>query len=274
VICDLHTHTNASDGQLDVLELLDRARKYSVDMLSITDHDSIAAYQHPDIHNLYDIDLVHGIEFSTQWRKLELHIVGLNIDIKNQDLHRVIQKQTDLRMLRAERIEKKLSRLGLEDSLSGAIKYANANNIGRPHFAQYMVSCGFTSDQKQAFKRYLSVGKPAYVKPEWTSMEEIINTIKLAGGVAVIAHPAKYKLTRTRLLELLTDFKDNGGEGIEVISGRQIPSVTRELAAHCKKMELYASCGSDFHQPDRPWSELGQFNKIPDDCKPVWDLWQ
>ena len=234
---DLHTHSTASDGKLNPDELIDRANRFSVDALSITDHDTIDAYKNINHLQSGKIKIIPGIEFSTQWRKIEIHILGLNIGLHDAVINKVISQQSEFRYLRAKNISKRLSNLGVEDALQNAEKYAKGKIIGRPHFAEHLIATGHAADFQQAFKKYLAVGKPAFVKQQWTTLEKIISSISVSGGSAVIAHPMKYKLTRTKLLELIADFKEYGGHGIEIVSGRQIPTVTRELASYCDKRE-------------------------------------
>jgi predicted metal-dependent phosphoesterase TrpH len=270
---DLHTHTTASDGKLNPDELIERAERFNVDALSITDHDTIDAYKNIDQLRAGNVKIIPGIEFSTQWRKNEIHILGLNIGLQDAVINKVISQQFEFRYSRAKNISKKLSNLGIEDALLNAKKYAKGNIIGRPHFAEHLIATGHATNFQQAFKKYLAVGKPAFAKQQWTDIENIISSISASGGSAIIAHPMKYKLTRTKLLEFIADFKEYGGHGIEVVSGRQIPQVTRELASYCDKFNLYASCGSDFHRPDQSWAEIGQISKMPDSCTPVWTSW-
>jgi predicted metal-dependent phosphoesterase TrpH len=144
--------------------------------------------------------------------------------------------------------------------------------LGRPHFAQYLVAVGAVKDVASAFKRYLGAGKIGDVKQCWPLVDEAVSWIKSAGGLAVIAHPDKYDMTRSKLCQLLGQFKEAGGHAIEVISGKQINSVTDKLARLAQQFDLAASCGSDFHIPNQPWQELGAFGKLPDFCQPVWQL--
>ena len=274
MFADLHTHTTASDGELHPEALVQYARDIGIEMLSITDHDTTAAYNLITTENHKKTPvIIPGIEFSTLWQKLEIHILGLNIDPDNEIIKQGIIKQAQYRYERAERIARKLQKLGLDSPMEGAKEIAKGNNIGRPHFARYMVQTGFVSNMEQAFSTYLSVGKKAYCKQVWSGMEDIIDWIVTSGGTAVLAHPYKYKLTRTKLLALIQDFKRCGGKGIEVISGKQTQDITDQLAKLCIQQDLLASCGSDFHQTNQPWSNLGKFPDIPKSCIPVWDSW-
>lgn len=270
---DLHVHSNVSDGTLSPLELVERANRLDIDVLSITDHDSVAAYEIIKNEALNNIQLVPGIEFSTRWKKNNIHVLGLNINLKNYNLLEIIDNNQKTRIERAEKIIAKLSRkLKIEIPFDEIKQNAHNNNIGRPHVAEYLVKHGIVKDIKQAFALYLGTGKLGDVKSDWVKIEIIIESIISSGGVAVVAHPGKYKFTRTKLMEMLDDFKSMGGQAIEVISGKQTTQLTRDLAKITEFKDLHASCGSDFHTPGQSWTELGHFDAIPNSCKPVWEL--
>ncbi len=270
---DLHTHTNISDGKLSPSELIERAKQLHVDVLSITDHDSVAGYENLPVDSSDSIKLVAGIEFSSRWRNNNIHIIGLNIDLKNNDLLESINHQQKVRIERAEIIIEKLSKkLKTEISFKEIIKSAHNNNVGRPHIAEYLVKNNLSKDVKHAFEKYLGSGKMGDLKTNWLDMQTIINVILSSGGIAVIAHPGKYKFTRTKLLELVDDFRNCGGQAMEVISGKQPTQLTGNLVKIAELKDLYSSCGSDFHQPGQSWTELGQFESLPKNCKAIWEL--
>ena len=266
---DLHTHTNFSDGKLSPDDLIQRAVSNGIDILSITDHDTVNAY-----YQLGKIDapitLIPGIEFSTFWNKIGIHIVGLNVDLDSDALKEAIAHQHQARRARSEAISERLEKLGVKDAFTGAQQIAGNDNIGRPHFAQHLVNTGAATSINHAFEKFLD-SKSGDIKKFWATMPQIVAWIRDAGGIAVLAHPLKYKLTRTKLIELLDDFIEAGGHGIEVISGKQLAHETSDLAKICDQKDLLASCGSDFHQPDQHWSDLGNYPPLPKDCKPVWE---
>ena len=269
---DLHCHTNLSDGALSPQDLVALAQQRKVDMLAITDHDNIDCYQ--EINRSTDeLNIITGVELSTTWRNIGIHIVGLNIDLSNSRLLQGIDYQTKARALRAQLIDRKLSDLGFDNCLEGARRYSGGNQIGRPHFAQHLVEIGAVSNMQQAFKRYLGAGKAGDIKQQWAELGDVISWIKSAGGVAVLAHPTKYNMTRTKLCLLLDDFVQLGGEAIEVISGSQTNSITQSMSKLCQQFNLLASCGSDFHAPSQPWAALGMISKLPDNNIPVWTRW-
>jgi predicted metal-dependent phosphoesterase TrpH len=271
---DFHCHTTASDGSLTPKELLELAAERKIDMLSITDHDTLEAYQ--DISSANNsIKIIPGIELSSQWNRRGVHIVGLNVSLSSEPILEGVKRQSNARRERAQKIAEKLQRFGFDDCLAGAQSFASGpDQIGRPHFARYLVKIGAVSNIQQAFKRYLGAGKAGDIKDQWADPETVIGWIRDSGGVAVLAHPTKYKLTRSKLVELLADFKTAGGEAMEVISGSQVPSVTRDMARLCQDMDLDASCGSDFHAPNQEWAALGRVAPLPENCTAVWQRWQ
>ena len=273
MIADLHCHSNASDGALSPDALVRRARDCGVDTLAITDHDTADAYAVLHASEFTDIRLIPGIEFSAQWRHMTVHVVGLGIDLDSATLATAIRHQKAARMERAAEISARLAKRGVEDALEGALNIAGEAQIGRPHFAQYLVARGYVSSPSKAFKKYLGAGKAGDVRQYWPELRTVIDWIQSADGTAVLAHPAKYKLTNVRLAELTDEFQAEGGQAIEVISGQQSIDVTRRLGKLCTDRGLLASCGSDFHSPEQPWSELGRFGSLPDSCRPIWELW-
>lgn len=274
MIFDLHSHTNYSDGALSPAQLVARAVDMQVDTLAITDHDTVAGLmsiqeQWPTESDA--IKLVAGIELSTQWQSVGIHILGLNIDPNSAAMLEATRIQMHARQQRAEQIADNLHKLGFEGALEGAQQQASGRFIGRPHFAQWMVAQGIVKNVQSAFKNYLGHGKAGDVKQHWANLAQTIEWIRGAGGISVLAHPLKYRLTRTRLKRFLKDFIEAGGQGMEVISGQQQAQETAGMANLCIEKDLLASCGSDFHFPDKPWSELGRFATLPATVTPVWD---
>lgn len=274
MLVDLHCHTLASDGSLSVAELIERAVDRGVDRLAITDHDTIEGYlQAKTIIASTPLELISGVEFSTVWGKLGVHIVGLHFDETHPQLLAGVEHQQRARQVRAQLIADKLERLGFKNAYEGAQQYAQGSQLGRPHFARFLVEQGYVKSIQQAFKRFLGAGKPGDVKAVWPPMTEIIQWINLSGGVAVLAHPLHYKMTATKLRALINDFKAAGGAAIEVVSGVQPNDKTRYLTELANRFDLAASCGSDFHHPQAAWSDLGKLSVLPANATPVWDLW-
>lgn len=270
--CDFHCHSTASDGELSPRALVAAAEDKGLEALSITDHDTLDAYRRLPAPPRR-LTLVEGVEFSTVWGKIGVHILGLNVDSRSDAMAEAERLQSRAREERAQVIAEKLAGYGVEDPLEGARALSGSDQVGRPHFARHMVASGFVANEREAFKKFLGTGKPCDIKQCWSPLARIIAWIREAGGVAVLAHPAKYKLTRTRLTALIDDFQTAGGEGLEVVSGRQLPNVTRDLASLCRNRRLLASWGSDFHGPGRPWADLGSYSTPPADLVPVWSRW-
>lgn len=250
---------------------MSRAKSRGVDIIALTDHDTLSGVEEARLAATeLGLTLIPGIELSSLWGKIGVHIVGLGIDTRHPALVELVRNQQLARQQRNEQIARRLEQVGLENVLARAQALANGGQLGRPHFAELLVAEGYARDMAQAFKRYLGAGKRADVHFAWPPMGELITAIRSAGGVAVLAHPVKYGLTRTKLRALVSDFVDSGGEAIEVISGQQPSGVAADLARLAGEFGLVASCGSDFHQPDRPWQELGAFGTLPATISPVW----
>ncbi len=271
-LIDLHTHTDASDGRLSPAELVHAAGEAGVDVLAITDHDTIAgvlaaprAGRTPAI--------VTGVEFSTTWNGIGVHVLGLNIDTASDAIAAGTAFQRTARERRAVRIGERLARAGIPDAFDRTSALAANGNVSRVHFAQFLVEAGYVKDRAQAFKRYLGAGKAGDVRDTWAALPLIIGWIRDAGGSPVLAHPMKYRLTRTKRTALVDDFAAAGGTAMEIVSGRQDAAQTRALADLCTSRNLLASAGSDFHRPGEPWARLGMPLALPRECRPVWDAW-
>jgi predicted metal-dependent phosphoesterase TrpH len=268
MIVDLHCHSHYSDGSLSPLSLIKLAEENQVEVLSITDHDNVEAYK--EIQKIKtDIKIIPGIEFSTSWNKVGVHIVGINIDTKSNFLVSAINKQKQTRLIRAEIIAKRLEKTGLVNALNKINKNGNIGQIGRPDFAKLLVNEGIAKDWNYAFKKFLGAGKIGDVKNSWLSLEEVLNSIIQSGGIPVLAHPLYYKMTNSKLKRLISDFKRMGGQGIEVLNGYQNPLKTNYLRQLCKDFGLKASIGSDFHNPSN-WSKLGCPSSVIMDLEAVW----
>jgi predicted metal-dependent phosphoesterase TrpH len=270
VIYDLHLHTSASDGALDPATLLAHADDCGVDAVAITDHDTLAAYDNLDPGRL---QLIPGIELSTNWRQTGIHVVGLGIDPANSTLRRGVARQQSAREERAATIAARLQRIGIPDPLPAVREAAVNGFIGRPQFAAHLVNTGVVRDVKRAYSKYLGSGKPGDVRSGWASLDEVLCWVKAAGGVPVLAHPAKYGLTKSKTRNLVREFTAAGGEALEVVCGPQTHATTCWLATLANEFALSASCGSDFHSPEQTWSRPGGFPPLPDNVSPVWQSW-
>jgi len=273
---DLHSHTKYSDGSLSAQALIELAIEWGITHLAITDHDTVQAHlQLTENNNIYateKIKIIKGIELSSQWNNMGVHVVGLNIDIHSTAITAAVKHQTQLRIERVKTIAKKLLQRGFPDITPGAMILAGDGQVGRPHIAQHMVDEGLVSSVGQAFNKYLGAGKVGDISSVWPDLECVVEWINAAGGVAVLAHPSRYKMTRTKRRRLMADFSDAGGQAIEVCAGNQVPGVAEEMAAVCDEFGFHASVGSDFHNPDYKWVKLGQYPSLPKACRPVWEL--
>lgn len=269
---DLHSHSTASDGTLSPVELVEKARASGVDVLALTDHDTLDGFAEAScaVSGL-DMHLVPGVEISVTWKGMTLHILGLNVDPDNQTLLNGLQGLLAFRDWRAEEIGRELEKKGIPDALAGASRYRMGRILSRTHFAHFLVGSGHAASVRDVFKHYLIKGKPGYVRGEWAPMEQALQWIRQAGGLPVIAHPARYRLTRSKLGKLLGEFRECGGAGLEVVSGSHSRDETLHMAAVSREHKLYASCGSDYHGPEKPWVELGRLRQLPDGCAPIWE---
>ena len=271
---DLHSHSSCSDGVLSPQELVRRAAEKGVDILALTDHDATSGVGPATMEAAkLGLHLVPGVEISVSWGSHLIHIVGLGIDPNNAELAQGLSRLRQTRIRRAEQIGRKLAGLGFSDALAGASRLAGGDIISRSHFARFLVEQGAVKDFQAAFRRYLARGKPAYVACQWAGLDEAVQWIRSAGGQAVIAHPARYRLGRQRLLALIDDFRTAGGEGLEVVSSAHNGAEIRQMAELAGQTGLLASTGSDFHTPDAHWADLGSMPGLPAQCRPVWENW-
>lgn len=272
---DLHCHSTASDGLLAPATLVERAAGNGVDVLALTDHDEISGLAEARSRAAeLELRFIDGVEVSVSWSGVTIHIVGLNIDPDNAQLQQGLQAIRQGRTERAKKMAQDLARAGIPGSLEGAYAYVdNPNLIGRTHFARFLVEKRYVSDVKSAFQHYLVSGKPGYVPHQWATLDDGLACIKAGGGVAVLAHPGRYKLTRTEMCKFLGEFKDGGGTGIEVVTGSHTAEQFLQYGILAQEFGLLASRGSDFHGPGESRVDLGQLPNVAADLKPVWHDW-
>lgn len=274
-VFDLHCHSTASDGVLTPVALVQRAIAQGVDFLALTDHDELAGL--PDARMATQgsgLQLVPGVEISITWGKATVHILGLHVDPEDAILRQGLANNRGGRRLRAQRMADELAKVGIPGALQGAYAYAiNKDLISRTHFARFLVEEGIVKDVRTVFKKYLVKGKPGYVHHEWASLEEAVSWIRAAGGQAVIAHPGRYNFGKEKIRLLLSEFRDAGGEGIEVITASHTPDQVPLFADLAVEFGLLASVGSDFHAPGEGGRELGRLMALPERCTPVWARW-
>lgn len=271
---DLHTHSTASDGAYAPAELIRQAAGGGVTHVALSDHDSTAGLlEAKAAAELCGIVLIPAVEISASWLEKSIHIVGLNIDLECASLRQGLEGLRITRMDRAEEMGRRLAKHGVAGAFDGARELAGAGMITRTHFARYLVHLGLFGTVKEVFDRYLSGGKPGYVPTRWAAMADAVAWIKAAGGIAVVAHPHRYKLTGSWMRRLLAEFKECGGEAVEVVSGAGNPGEIQSSAHLARSLGLLASAGSDFHSPEHQWLKLGRLPPIPADLTPVWSAW-
>jgi len=269
---DLHCHSTTSDGLLSPTQLVARAADNRVDLLALTDHDELGglneAWQAAAVHG---IRLVNGAEISVSWEDQSVHIVGLGLDVACRPLVEGLQNARGGRDLRARRMGDELARIGIRGAYEGALKYVgNPDLVGRAHFARFLVEIGVARDVGNVFEHYLVRGKPGFVEHEWVSLENALGWIRAAGGLAVIAHPGRSRLSKAALVRLFDVFKDLGGDAIEVVSGQQNGESAQEFARVARRYGFMASRGSDFHGVGESAVDVGRAEELPPDLTPVW----
>lgn len=273
---DFHCHTTASDGSLKPQALIDLAIQHEVDCLAITDHDTTKGFE--EIKGYADqtkLNLISGAEISCLWRDQTIHIVGLNFNVKDVQLQQGLRTIRDLRRDRACAMLQRLSakpNAHLQALPQKLQELVGDGIVGRGHFAQAMIELGLVNKPQQAFDRFLKKGRIGYVKAQWPALEEVVHWIQSAGGVSVIAHPKNYKLSGNKLNALISDFKEAGGQAIEVVNRPRPCADSIGMAQRAKRFDLYASLGSDFHRPEHSWRGLGWLAPLPENCRPVWQL--
>ena len=276
VIYDLHSHTTASDGCLTPEALVHRAVEMRVGTLAITDHDTTAAIapaREEISRSGLALNLIPGVEISTVWENHEIHIVGLNIDITHPLMCEFLAQQTERRNQRAQLIAERLEKAQIPGALEGAQRLAQGGAVTRGQFARFLVECGKASSMADVFKKYLARGKTGYVPPQWCTIEQAIDVIHHSGGKAVLAHPGRYNLSAKWLKRLVAHFAEHHGDAMEVAQCQQSPNERTQLATLARQHHLWASQGSDFHQPC-PWIELGRKLWLPAGVEGVWQLWE
>ena len=272
---DLHSHSYYSDGTLSPADLIRRAHENGVNVLALTDHDEIKGLaEAKTTADSLGLQLINGVEISISWdRNQTIHIVGLNIDPENQDLQSGLLLIRQERVRRAKKIADKLEKTGIENVWQRVTEKAGFESVTRTHFARFLVENGHAKDMQHCFKKYLGRKGRAYVNGHWLPMEDAVGWINSAGGQAVIAHPTRYKLTKSKLERLVSEFKACGGVGLEVVAQRYSDKEKAEMASLARRFDLLSSVGSDFHNPGNPYVELGRGLALPVDCKPIWGDW-
>jgi 3',5'-nucleoside bisphosphate phosphatase len=269
---DLHCHSTVSDGTLEPEALAARAKAGGVELWALTDHDEIGGQARArEAARREDLPYLSGCEISVSFAGTTVHIVGLGFDADDSALRDGLARTRGGREERAREMAAGLAQVGIHGAFEGALPYVgNPELISRTHFARFLVERGHCSDTSDVFRRYLTEGKPCFVPHRWAGLGDAVRWITAAGGIAVIAHPARYKLTPTEEYALFSEFKAHGGRGVEVITGSHSAPEALKYAATALEFELLASRGSDFHSPTESRVDLGTLPDLPGGLTPIW----
>lgn len=270
---DLHCHSTVSDGQLAPAEVAARAHAGGVTLWALTDHDQLGGQREARAAaEALGMGYLSGVEISVTWAGRTVHIVGLNVDVDNQELIDGLAETRSGRRARGEAIGEALAAVGIPDTYEGALQYVNdPAMISRTHFARYLVDKGYAESTSDVFSKYLGDGKPGYVGHRWSKLADAMKWIKAAGGEAVIAHPGRYDFSPVEFTAFFDEFIQLGGRAIEVVTGSHTPDQYREYAEVARRYGFCASRGSDFHAAGEGRIDLGQLPPLPADLKPVWE---
>ncbi|BEU95662.1 PHP domain-containing protein [Acidovorax sp. DW039] len=270
---DLHCHSVVSDGTLTPEDLAARAKTNGVELWALTDHDEIGG-QHRAAAAARSQGLAYltGTEISVTFANTTVHIVGLGFDPDNEALKRGLAATRGGRGERAREMAAQLDQVGISGAYEGALQFVgNPELISRTHFARFLVETKVCRDTAEVFRKFLTEGKPGYVPHRWAALGDAVRWIKDAGGVAVIAHPARYKFTANEEYALFSEFKEHGGTGVEVVTGSHSAAEYVTYAAMAQEFGLAASRGSDFHSPDESHTDLGTLPYLPGHLTPIWE---
>ena len=273
---DLHCHSAISDGTLQPEEVAARAHANGVELWALTDHDEISGQQRArDAALALGMPYVTGTEISVTFADTTVHIVGLGFDADDAALRAGLAATRGGRKERALEMADGLAKVGLEGCFEGALQYVgNPQLISRTHFARHLVETGVCGDTHEVFRKYLVEGKPGFVPHRWATLRNAVTWITEAGGLAVVAHPARYKFTPNEEYALFTEFKAHGGRGVEVVTGSHSAAEAARYAETAVEFDLYASRGSDFHSPGESRTDLGTLPPLPAHLKPVWEAFE
>lgn len=269
---DLHMHSRASDGVLAPAELVARGKANGVNLMALTDHDTLDGLaEFLEAGADLGLPVLTGVEISVSWGGETLHLVGLGFDPAHPAMGETLRAMQQSRHERAHRIDAELMAFGLPSVLDEAMSYAgNANLIGRAHFARALVARGVCSYTQEVFDKFLTPGKPGYVPHEWARLSDAMGWIQSAGGTPVLAHPARYRLNATSHWALLQEFKALGGQAIEVATGSHTRDETRRYQRIALEQGFAASRGSDFHSLNESRFDVGMAPALPDATLPLW----
>lgn len=271
---DLHCHSIVSDGTLTPEALAQRAHANGVQLWALTDHDEVSGQQRAAAAaSALGMAYLTGTEISVTFAGQTVHIVGLGFNADDEALRQGLQQTRGGREQRAQEMGRGLASAGIQGAYEGALKFvSNPQLISRTHFARFLVETGVCRDTPEVFRKYLTEGKPGYVEHRWATLQDAVGWITQAQGLAVIAHPARYKFTANEEYALITEFIAHGGKGMEVVTGSHSAQDALKYAATAQEFGLAASRGSDFHCPEESYTDLGALPNLPAALTPVWQL--
>lgn len=272
---DLHCHSNVSDGVLPPERVAAYAHQSGVDVWALTDHDEIGGIKRARAAaQQLGMQFVAGVEISVTYANETVHIVGLRVDEDNTALVNGLEATRNGRDARGREIAAQLAAVGIPGAYEGALKYVgNPDLMSRTHFARYLVELGVCNNTPEVFRKYLTEGKPGYVPHRWASLQQAVGWIQDAGGIAVIAHPGRYKFSAMVEGALFDEFKQLGGKAIEVVTGSHTPDQYPKYAELANRYGFLASRGTDFHAPGEARVEFAQLPPLPSSVTPVWHDW-
>jgi hypothetical protein len=270
---DLHSHSTVSDGTLSPRELVLRAKRQGVELFALTDHDEVGGLaEAAACAREIGLSFVAGVEISVTWAGRTVHIVGLGVDPDHNALRTALEQVRSGRTARAYEMSAQLASAGIEGAMEGALKYVrNPDLISRTHFARFLVERGVCGNNSEVFTRFLVEGKPGYVPHVWAALADALRWIIAAGGLAVLAHPGRYKLTETEMWALLAEFREHGGQALEVVTSNHGAAEMQRFAGLAQEFGFAVSRGSDFHGPGESHAELGRIAPMPYRLTPVWE---
>jgi len=271
---DLHCHSTVSDGTLEPEVVAARARANGVDLWALTDHDEVGGLQRAAAAaKAQGLAFLTGAEISVTFANTTVHIVGLGFDASDERLVQGLRQTRGGRGERAQEMAAQLAQVGIPGAYEGALRYVgNPELISRTHFARFLVEQRVCRDTGEVFRRFLTEGKPGFVPHRWARLGDAVRWICDAGGVAIIAHPARYSLSANEEFALFSEFRQHGGQGVEVVTGSHTSAECATYAGMAREFGLAASRGSDFHSPDESHTDLGTLPPLPAGLTPVWEV--
>ena len=270
---DLHCHSVVSDGTLTPTALAQRAKANGVELWALTDHDEVGGYHEASAAaRALGLPFLSGVEISVTFAGKTVHIVGLGFDANDPRMSQGLSQTRGGREQRAREMAEQLAQVGIRGAYEGALRYVgNPDLISRTHFARFLVETGVCHDTHDVFRRFLTEGKPGFVPHRWANLGDAVRWIRDGGGMAIVAHPARYGFTPTEEYALFTEFKQHGGQGVEVMTGSHSAQECIAYAQVAREFGLAASRGSDFHSPEESHTDLGSLPWLPGDLQPVWE---